>query len=278
VLVQAWPIACAIDIAAGYYVLKAIFGRSSALPFLLVIGIATDATGALILALRPAFTTNHLGAGVLLVVAVSLAAAMRRSGARGFWPYLAVCGTLSWFAFYWAGVHPALALIPIVPFLPHKPRGLDLFADPAEDDAVHHAEHEWTVAAQVVLFLFGLVNAGVMLRGYDTGTWAVLAAGLIGRPAGILIAIALALAAGFHLPRRIGWRELAIIAFATSSGFTFALFAATSLLPTGAVLAQIKVGALATVAGAVATYGLARLLRVGRFASAPHRRHPRVAV
>jgi NhaA family Na+:H+ antiporter len=277
VLVQAWPVACAIDIAAGYYVLKAIFGRSGALPFLLVIGIATSATGALILALWPAFTTDHLAAAALLVVAVSLAAAMRRSGIRGFWPYLAVCGTLSWFAFYWAGVHPALALIPIVPFLPHEPRGLDLFTDPADDDAVRHAEHEWTSSAQVVLFLFGLVNAGVMLRGYDTGTWAVLAAGLIGRPAGILIAIGLALAAGFHLPRRIGWRELTIIAMATSSGFTFALFAATSLLPAGAVLTQIKAGALATAAGAVASYGLAKLLRVGRFASVPHRHQARAS-
>ena len=35
---------------------------------------------------------------------------------------------------------------------------------------------------QVILFLFGLVNAGVMLRGYDTGSSAVLGRGA-GRPA-----------------------------------------------------------------------------------------------
>ncbi len=76
------------------------------------------------------------------------------------------------------GLHPALALVPIVPFLPHEPRRRDLVRRPPDDDAVHHAEHEWNGVVQVVLFLFGLVNAGVILRGYDTGTWAVLTAAL----------------------------------------------------------------------------------------------------
>ena len=266
-LLQGWPVACAIDIAAGYYVLKTIFRRGGALPFLLVVGIATNAVGVLLLAVWPAFTPDHLAGAVLLVAAVALAAVMRRSGLRAFWPYIALSGTLSWLAFYRAGVHPALALVPIVPFVPHEPRPLDVFADPAADDAVHHAEHEWNVVVQIVLFLFGLVNAGVILRSYDTGTWAVLTAALIGRPLGILAAIALAVATGLHLPRRMGWREVTIVALATSSGFTFALFAATSLLPVGAVLAQIKIGALSTVLGALVAIGAARALRVGRFAS-----------
>ena len=57
-----------------------------------------------------------------------------------------------------------------------------------------------------------------------------------------------------------------MIALATSSGFTFALFAATSLLPPGAVLTQIKLGALSTVAGALMAYAAAWRLHVGRFA------------
>jgi NhaA family Na+:H+ antiporter len=277
VLVQAWPIACAIDIAAGYYVLKTVFRRSAAFPFLLVVGIVTNAIGVIILALWPAFTADHLGGAVLLVAAVGSAAGMRHAEVRAFWPYLVVSGTLSWLAFYRAGVHPALALLPIVPFLPHEPRSLDIFAEPPDDDAVHHAEHEWNTAAQIVLFLFGLVNAGIVLRAYDTGTWAVVAAALVGRPVGILVAVALALAAGLHLPRRMEWRDLTIVALATSSGFTFALFAAASLLPIGAVLAQIKVGALSTAAGALVTYGVARMLRVGRFdVAAIRRENPRV--
>jgi NhaA family Na+:H+ antiporter len=263
VLVQAWPIACAVDVAAGYYVLRAILGRSSAVPFLLVIGIATNAAGLAVLALWPAFTPDHLGGAVLILVAMTTAALLRRSRVRSFWPYVALGGGVSWLGFYSAGVHPALALVPIVPFLPREPRPENLFADP-DDDRVHHAEHEWNAAVQVVLFLFALVNAGILLRGHDTGTWAVLIAALIGRPAGILLAVGLAVAAGLHLPRRLGWRELIVIALATSSGFTFALFAAATLLPLGAVLTQVKLGALATAVGAVATLGAASALQVGR--------------
>jgi len=83
----------------------------------------------------------------------------------------------------------------------------------------------------------------------------------------VLAAVGLAAALGFRLPTRLRWRDLTVIALATSSGFTFALFAATSLLPLGAVLTQIKLGALATVAGAALAYAAAWWLRVGSFAT-----------
>src|SRR4029077_19179832 len=139
-------------------------------------------------------------------------------------------------------------------------------ADPPDDDATHHFEHEWNELVQGILFLFGLVNAGVVLHGYDTGTWGILAAALVGRPLGMLAAVGLAVAAGLHLPRRIGWRELVVIALAASSGFTFALFFATGLISIGPVLAQLTLGALATAAGSALAIGAAKLLRVGRFA------------
>jgi NhaA family Na+:H+ antiporter len=271
VLLQGWPVAGAIDLAAGYYVLKTIFRGPGALTFFLLLGIATNAVGVVVLAVWPALTPNHIFGAVLLIAAVVVAAMLRHARIRAFWPYLIVCGTASWWAFYWAGVHPALALVPIVPFLPHEPRRLEMFAEASDDDAVHHAEHEWNVTVQVVLFLFGLVNAGVILRGSDTGTWAVLVAALVGRPVGVVAAVAVAVAVGLHLPRRIGWRELAVIALATSSGFTFSLFVATSLIPVGAVLTQLKLGALATVAGAALAYGTARVAGVGRFVRHPVR-------
>jgi NhaA family Na+:H+ antiporter len=269
VLAQAWPIACSIDIVAGYYVLKAIFRRSSALPFLLLMAILTDAVGLIVLATWPPLAPNHLVGALLLMVALTLAAVMRKAKARSFWPYLAIAGPISWFAFYWADVYPALALLPLVPFLPHEPRHLDLFAEAPDNGAVHHAEHEWNDVVQVVAFLFALVNAGVQLRQYDTGTWALLMAALVGRPLGILGSVALAVAAGLHLPRRIGWRELSVIAWATSSGFTVALFFATGFLPLGAVLEQIKLGALVTALGALSAVGIARWVHIGRFARQP---------
>jgi hypothetical protein len=45
---------------------------------------------------------------------------------------------LSWLAFYWEGLHPAFALIPIILFLAARSRGAwTLLADPPDDDQVH---------------------------------------------------------------------------------------------------------------------------------------------
>ena len=266
VLVEAWPIACAIDVAAAYYVLKLVWHRSAALPFVLLLALATDAVGVLVLALRPQAVALQPGGVLLMLGALGVAAGMRSARVKGFAPYILICGPLSWFALYMEGVYPALALLPIVPFLPRSPRPLELFADPPDDTDVHHFEHQWNEVVQVILFLFGLVNAGVLLRSYDTGTWAILAAALVGRPLGIGLAVAAAVAAGFRLPARVGWRGVIVIALATSSGFTFALIFATGLIPVGPVLAAFKLGALSTVVAAVLALAAARLLRVGKFA------------
>lgn len=268
ILTPGWPIACAIDVAAAYYVLKSILPRSGMLPFVLLLAIVTDLFGMLVVAATHPRPAAGGGGMAILLVALGLAGVMRTLKVRAFWPYLAVCGALSWLAFYREGLHPAFALVPIVPFLPHEPRRLDLLADPPDDDAVHHFEHEWNVLVQVVLFLFGLVNGGVILRGYDTGTWGLMLAALVGRPLGILAAVGLAVIAGWHLPRRIGWRQLVVAAFAASSGFTFALFFASGILSTGPLLAQLTIGALATAAGPLLAIGIARMLRVGRFSRA----------
>ena len=265
VLAQAWPVAAAVDIAAGYYVLRLIYDRGHAFPFLLVSGVAANAVALITLATWPAFTPDHVTGAVLVLAAVGVAAALRAAGLRRSWPFLVMAGTLSWWGFHLAGVHPALALVPIVPFLPHARHLLEPFAD-RPSAAVDQQEASWIAAVQVVLFFFGLVNAGAMLRGYDTGTGAVLLGALVGRPAGMVGAAALGRLAGLRLPASMTWRDLAVTALATSSGFTFALFTAATLLPVGGVLTQIRVGALATAVGALITYGAARGLHVGRFA------------
>jgi len=266
VLLTAWPVAAAVDVAAGYYLVKVIFRRSAALPFILVLGFASNAAGLLVVATWPALTSRH-AAGAAFVIAAAIAAAnLRWAGVRRLWIYFVLPGAIAWWGFRVAGVHPALALLPIVPFLPRHPRSLDVFAVAPGEDRLHREERHWNAATQAVLFAFGLANGGVLLRGYDTGSWAVLLAAFVGRPASILVSVLLAEAVGLRLPRRIGWRELTVIALASSSGFTCALWTATAVLPPGAVLLQIKVGALATAFGAVIAYGVARTLRVGRFA------------
>jgi NhaA family Na+:H+ antiporter len=265
-LVPAWPVVAAVDVAAGYYVLRLIYPRRSGpVSFLLLLAVTTDiVVMAVVSAQTPEFAVHPMGLGLLLAAFAS-AALLRRRRVKAFWPYWIISGTLSWLALYWMGIHPALALVPIVPLLPHDRRPNDVFADRPDDNPVHHAEHEWNGVAQVALFLFGLVNGGVILRHVDTGTWAVVVAAIVGRPLGIAGAVALASAAGLHPPRRMGWSDLTIIALATTSGFTFALFLGAVTLPIGAVAGQITLGALLTAAGAIFTIGMAWVLAVGRF-------------
>jgi NhaA family Na+:H+ antiporter len=265
-LMAGWPIACAVDIAATYYVVRMIAPRSVMIPFALVVAIASDVVGLFLVAPGYDVVQTRAGGVGIMLIALGLATTFRLRRVRAFWPYLFICGPLSWAAFYWEGLHPAFALLPLVPFLSHEPRSLDLVADQPDDDAVHHAEHEWHLLIQPVLFLFALVNAGVQLKQYDTGTWAMLVAQLVGRPIGMLAIIGVAVLAGLHLPRRLGWRELVVIALAASSGFTVALFFATGTLAPGPMLAQIKVGVLGSASGALLAVAAGWALKVGRFA------------
>ena len=216
VLSQAWPVACAIDVAVAYYVLKIIAPRSAVLPFVLLLGIATNIFGTFVVAVQDTVDETRAIGTILVVMAIGIAMLLRSWRVPAFWPYIAICGTASWWAFYWLGLHPALAFLPLVPLLPHEPRRMDLFTPPPDDDATHHFEHEWNHLVQVVLFFFGLVNAGVVLRGYDTGTWALLTAALVGRPVGVLAAIAVAVGVGLHLPPGVGWRHLVVAALSTA--------------------------------------------------------------
>jgi NhaA family Na+:H+ antiporter len=266
-LLPGWPIACAVDIAFCYFIAASIFRRGAAVTFLLLLAIASDAIGLVIVSYRRPTLAVHPAAVALMIPAIWSAAIFRRNSVRTIWPYVLLSGTLSWFAFYWSGVHPALALLPIVPFVPHAARDLDPLADPARGPhrSSAHFEYVFRYPVQAIAFLFGLVNGGVLIRGFDDGTWAVLLAGLAGRPIGILLAAGLAVAAGLELPHRVSWRELIVIALVASSSFTFGLFFATAVFPVGPTLIQTKIGAMATVAGAPLAIVAARLLCVGRY-------------
>jgi Na+/H+ antiporter NhaA len=116
-----------------------------------------------------------------------------------------------------------------------------------------------------VLFLFGLVNAGVLLAGYGTGTWALVAAALVGKPLGLMLGTALAVALGLRLPRGLHWRDVAIVALATCGGFAFALFFATAVFPIGPVLGELKLGAIITGIGVPVAIFAAWRWKIGRF-------------
>ena len=270
---KAWPVTFAIDLACGYFVAMAIFGRHPVLPLFLLLAIAANALG--FVALAPAATATQVQYGTLvglMAAALGAAAVLRRMKTRSFWPYLVVAGGLSWSALLLGGVHPALALVPIIPFLPHAARDPGFFVDaPAEAHDTLNAFERWCrLPAQVALFLFALITAGVPLHALDDGTWSLPLAILIGRPVGLFAGVALSHALGLRLPYHVGWRQLMVVAFITTIGFTMALFFATVAIGPGAVLSEVKMGALLTLAGAAIAVAAARLLGVGRFSRPAH--------
>lgn len=266
----AWPVPFATDVALGYFIARLIFSpRHPVIPFLLMLALAADAFGFLALGLFYPTRDLHLlqGAG-LMALALFLAAALRWALVRSFWPYIAFAGGLSWMAFYYGGLSPALALVPILPFLPHAPRDPGFFVDAPLDakDALNRFELWFRYPAQIALFFFGLVNAGVPFIGLETGTWGVPFASLVGKPIGIFIAVGVAVALGLRLPERVRWRDLLVIGFIAGSGFTVGLFLAAAMLAPGILLRETKMGVLLSLSGLLFAFLSALVLRVGRYA------------
>ena len=265
----AWPVAFATDIAVSYFIARVIFGLHPAIPLLLLLAIASDGLGFLALALfNPVQELHLLPGGLTVAVAMILAFGLRRAGARSFWPYVILGGGVSWYGLYFGGLHPALALVPIMPFLPHAARDPGFFVDarPNARDALSQFDLVWRYPVQVVLFFFGLVNAGVPLHALEPGTWGLPIAVIVGKPIGVLLGAGAALAVGLHLPHKVGWRELLVVSFTAAIGFSIGLFICTALLPAGQLRSETSVGVLLTLLGIPIAFLAAKLLRVGRFA------------
>jgi NhaA family Na+:H+ antiporter len=257
-----------VDVAFGYFVARLIFGRHPAVSFFLLLAIAANGFGFAALAVsEPIRETRPWLAIGLMTASLTVAAWLRRRRVTRLWPYLGVSGALSWLALLAGGVHPALALLPIVPFLPHAARDRGFFVDARRGapDTMSRLDRFCHYPAQVALFLFAVVNAGVSVGSLEAGMWALPLATLTAKPAGVLLGAAVGVAAGLHLPRGVAWRELIVVGFISAIGFTMALFFATATIGPGHMLAEMKVGALMTAGGALAAFGAARLLQVGRF-------------
>jgi NhaA family Na+:H+ antiporter len=268
VLAIGWPVSFATDVAVAYLFARLVFPKHPAIPFLLLLAIASDALGFLAAALYYPERDLHFIAGGLIVAAgIVVAFGLRRARIRSFWPYLLTAGVLSWTGFFWSGFHPALALVPIMPFLPHAARdpGFLVDAPPTAKDALSQFEIWWRHPVQVALFFFGLVNAGVPVHALEAGTWGLPIAVIIGKPIGVLLGAGVALAVGLHLPHRVGWKELIVTGFIAAMSFTIGLFFCTALLPPGQVRSETSMGVLLSLAGAPLALVTARLLHVGRF-------------
>jgi NhaA family Na+:H+ antiporter len=258
-----WAVPCATDIAFSYLVARMIFGGSHpAIAFLLLLAIADDAAGLVILAVFYPSAPIEMEWLLLTAVALGIAWAFRRMQVQSHWWYLLIPGALCWLSFFEAHIHPALGLVPIIPMLPHAHTDLGIFArqELNRQDTLNEFEHFWKTPVEVVLGLFGLVNAGVVLSSFGVGTWLVLAGLLIGKPIGVTLLTMIAVKGfGLEKPTGMGYIHIATLGMIAGIGFTVALFVSVAAFRTpGAIQDSVKMGALLSFAAAPLAFLLAR--------------------
>lgn len=266
-LARGWAIPTATDIAFSSLVGRVVFGAGHpAVAFLLMLAIADDAAGLVVLAVF--YPSGTLAPGWLLLSAgTALAAGLvlrRPGGPVPVWPVL-LAGAASWYAFQKAGLHPALGLLPVIPAIPHGPAG-----DPRGDDLPERIGAALRGPVQGVLFLFGLANAGIAVTALGAATGLVLAGLLLGKPLGILgFGWLAARPLGFGLPEGMALRDLAVLGCVAGIGFTVSLFVAGVAFPPGPVQDAARMGALLSFGAAGLALVAGRLLRIRRSPRGP---------
>jgi NhaA family Na+:H+ antiporter len=264
---RGWGIPTATDIAFAWLLARMIFGSSHpAVSYLLLVAVADDAIGLAIIAVfypDPNLPVEPIwlcltGLGMLLALA------LRLGRVRSYWPFLVLCGGLSWAGLFKAHLHPALALIFIIPFLPHAlQEKKHFFEEDAEDRSpLSQFEHDWKIIVDFGLFMFGLANAGVAFSAFGTATWLVLVSLIAGKSAGIFALGSLAEILGSSLPNGMRKNDLLLAGVIAGFGFTVALFVAGEAFTDPVVQGAAKMGAILSFSAAIIAFPLAKILGI----------------
>ena len=284
ILANGWAIPAATDIAFSYLVGRIIFGaKHPAVGFLLLLAIADDAAGLVILAifypqgeLQPLWLGMSCGAAFAVWDSFNhlprkadgddpsnpASTAMRKR--LGYWPYI-IGGAISWYGFQQAGVHPALGLLPIIPAIPHADSDYGIFGaeEAHQHDILNDMEHGLKMPVEFILMLFGFANAGVVFSSIGDATWLVLAGLLIGKPVGIFLFGAIAAnVMRFGMPEGMRTIDLLIIGFIAAIGFTVSLFISAVAFAPCLIQDAAKMGALFSFGAVFISLGVGKLIGV----------------
>lgn len=281
-LSKGWGIPTATDIALAWLVARTVFGKGHpAINFLLLLAVADDAIGLGIIAVfygdpanpaRPEF----LG---LVVAGMAIAFALRKMKVNNWIPYIFLAGPVAWAGLMLAHLHPALALVPIVPFLPGPKRDTGMYRTEDEVDhaeqtghgtldhehsPLHLFEHQLKFFVDFGLFFFAFANAGVELAGIGPMTWIILGALVVGKTVGISFFAWLGGKIGFPLPKGMSFADLVMAGFIGALGLTVALFVAGAAFTDPLLQGQAKMGALFSGLVGVAAIVIGKVMGMGK--------------
>jgi Na+:H+ antiporter, NhaA family len=262
-LAHGWAVPCATDVVFSYMVARLVFPTGHpAASFLLLLSIADDAFGLIIIALFYPQAPIHPVWLLLTLAAVATGLLFHQLRLKNFWWYLAIPGTMSWTGLALTGLHPALGLLPILPVLPSRFHERFDWHALGMEDTLRRFGTWWKNPVEIITGLFALTNAGVVLSHGSAVTVLVLAALILGKPVGITLSSVLGVKAmKLQLPLGLSWWDLVVVGCAAGIGFTVAMFLATVAFPPGALQEAAKMGALGSFVAAVITYVVAGFTR-----------------
>lgn len=246
---RGWAIPTATDIALAWLLARIVFGVGHpAISFLLLLAVVDDAIGLGIIAIfypNPDMPTQPIWL-LSTVVGIAICFAMRKMNVKSFWPYVVLGGLFSWFGLFNAGLHPALALVVIIPFLPHITNGSEEHVH-SHESALIDFDLKFKSFVDFGLFFFGLTNAGVQFASMSTITLIVLLSLIIGKTVGIYVFGRIAEKIGFPLPTGMNRNHLAAAGLVAALGLTVALFVAGVAFIDQDIQGAAKMGALSSV-------------------------------
>jgi NhaA family Na+:H+ antiporter len=260
----------ATDIAFAWLGARLIFGQSHpAIQFLLLLAVIDDAIGMMILAIF--FPTQALVLPWLSLTIFAMLGAylLKRAHIQQWWIYVLGPGVMSWLGFALAGLHPALALTCIVPFMPFTKKDFGLFENPNtceinQPACLQNFEHQIKPFIDFGLFFFGLVNAGIAINSSSFGALTlILACSLIlGKFMGVTGVAFAAQKIGIHPPAGVKTKHLPVIGFLAGVDITVSLFLADRIYTGTAFESQAKLGVLLSLAvpASVVVYKLVTVL------------------
>ncbi len=277
-LSHAWGVPTATDIALAWLFAALVFGKEHpAVKFLLLLAVVDDGIGLAIIAI---FYGNPLNPAqpewlLLVTLAMLVAFGLRLAKVQSWVPYVLVSGTISWIGLTKAHLHPALALVFVVPFMPGPKSDKGLFLEeggtPSHEpkSTLQVFEHRFKAIVDIGLFAFAFANAGVEVKSIGPMTWVVFFSLLIGKTGGIYLFSRIASRMGFPLPEGMTRRHLFLTGVIAAIGFTVALFVAGVAFPDVTLQGQGKMGAVFSGAIGFLALVLGQLLRVQRITSKP---------
>ncbi len=259
--------------------------------FLTAAAIVDDIGAIIVVALfySSALDWGYLAAAALVTAGLAL---LNRAHIYRVAPYV-VLGIVLWACVHAGGLHATLAGVIMALFIPTRPppnlealttqlstivaaearhgdevlrhgpslpalRAVDAIFDRIESPADRLLRHAGARSSYIILPLFALANAGVpisaaVMAGHEQLMLAIIAGLMLGKPAGLLAASALAVLLGLALkPSEYSWRQLAGAGALAGIGFTMSLFIAGPSFPLATDFAAAKIAVfVASVASAL---------------------------